>query len=495
MDLLTADWIPVQHQNQFKQISLETLLTEQAEQAEFTISLPRDDMELACLQLLICLTQVLFTPKDKKELFSRLKTPLTIEQYQAAIADKIDWFELDHPTQPFMQVREVKAKEFTDMAKLFAGLDSKSSCCFMNEPNLASYLCPSCAVIGIFNQASNTPSFGGGFKSSLRGGTPITTLVLSEHLNDLRHTIWDLRHTIWSNVLSEDTLMNIMTWYAKTKEQAPVWVEPIKAGAKIHASETGLLRGLFWQPTHIELVKGQRGQCSCCGIEDERYSGFNKEKFVYNFIGTFPHPHAPRSFKLNRGEREEKFASFTTTAPAWTQLCQFMIVKEDDRQGQTPAAVVTQAQQLAMGEPLFLLVGGYRNNSAAILERHHDLFNIAQGWQDHIVLIERIVNLGLAYKTELRKKLYGFYKATQIDCCATAESQFYKQSESLIHEQLTQLANPELLHKELSDICRNIFNQLTEPYQDNPAIIKALTIARRSLEKAFKTLQVPSGEA
>ena len=33
------------------------------------------------------------------------------------------------------------------------------------------------AAITLFNQASNCPSFGGGFKGSLRGGAPITTLV------------------------------------------------------------------------------------------------------------------------------------------------------------------------------------------------------------------------------------------------------------------------------------------------------------------------------
>ena len=484
MNLLTDQWIPVQHQNQFKHISLETLLTEQQ---ELSISLSRDDMELACLQLVICLTQVLFSPKNLSELGKRIAEPLTHADYQAAIADKTDWFELDHPIQPFMQNRGVKATEPTDMTKLFAGLDSKSSCCFVNEPNLATYLCPSCTAIGLFNQANNAPSFGGGFKGSLRGGAPITTLILSEQANNLRATVWN-------NVLPEDFLIEILPCYFDKKQQPPVWVEPIKAGAKISSADTGLLRGLFWQPAHIELIKGEHRECSCCGAEAECYNGFNKEKFVYDFLGIYPHPHSPRSFDTKKGEKIEKFASFTTTAPAWTQLNQFMIQKLSDKQGQTPAPVVTQAQDLAMDEPLFLLVGGYRNNSAAILERHHDLFNIAHGWQDHIDTIEVIIKIGLDYKTELRKKLYGFYKSTQIDLCATAETQFYKQTEALIHEQLRQLNNPESLHKELKEICRNIFNQLTEPYQENPAVIKALTIARRSLEKAFKTLN-PEGDA
>jgi CRISPR system Cascade subunit CasA len=73
MKLLEDPWIPVGSQ---QSITLQTLLTEEG---GWQLSLPRDDMEMACLQLLVRLAQALFTPPDRAALRQRLKTPLTTE--------------------------------------------------------------------------------------------------------------------------------------------------------------------------------------------------------------------------------------------------------------------------------------------------------------------------------------------------------------------------------------------------------------------------------
>ena len=483
MNLLIDNWIPVQHQGVFKQISLKTLLTHDE---PWQISLPRDDMEMACLQLLVSLTQMLFVPKDGSELKARIKQPITEAEYIDVVEGKVDWFEIDHPEHPFMQCREVKSKELTDMAKLFAGLTGATSSTFVNEPDLASKLCSSCAVLGLFNQATNCPGFGGGFKASLRGGAPISTLILGE----------DLRQTLWQNVLSKKTLDEVMPWYEAYKDEKPNWVEVVKPGQMIAAHETGLLRGLFWQPAHIELVREEgQGVCDCCGNEDQRYIGFNKEKFVYDFSGVWPHPHGPRGYKLARGEREEKFSSFTTSAPAWTLLNQFLIKEDLQREGRTPAPVVTQARNISLNDGMFhLMVGGYRNKQASILERRHELFSIASEWERHDSLVIKIVDNGLAYKTELRKKLYGFFKATGAAIQDQAEHRFYKQTEPLVHDMLRNMSFKESkvafsnYHQQLRVTTRDIFNQVTEPYQNEPKMIKALAIARRGLEKSLAAL-------
>lgn len=484
MDLLQDRFVPVYGQGCFQHIGLETLLTEDA---NWQIGLPRDDMELACLQLLVCLVQGLLPPKDREELKQCIATPLAPETYRQAIAEKADWFRLDHSEHPFMQTRGVKAKELTGMDKLFAGLSSATSSCFVNEPGLANLLCPSCTAIGLFNQASNCPSFGGGFKGSLRGGAPITTLVQGE----------SLRQTLWRNVLPEDSLERLMPWHSQTREARPNWVDTVKAGDTVHAHQTGLLRGLLWQPAHVELGPPEgKGVCDCCGqTADRRYVGFKKEKFVYDFKGIWPHPHAPRHWKLSKGEREERFASFTTTAPAWTQLSQFIIEKQAAKEGQTPAPVVGQAQAMAQGAPLHLLVGGYRNNQAAILERRHELFNIAKEWEDHYDQIERVVDTALMYKTQLRNKLFGFFKASGVNLYDQAETQFYRQSESLIHGLLRDMNFRQskvafaVFGSQLEDAARGIFNDLTEPYRQVPKMLKALALACRGLEKAFIDLR------
>ena len=483
MNLLADEWIPVQHEGAFQHISLKTLLTQNE---GWQVSLPRDDMEMACLQLLVSLTQVLFIPDNKAKLNEYIARPISENDYIDAVESKLDWFELDHPQHPFMQIRGVKAKELTDMAKLFAGLTGATSSAFVNESDLASRLCSTCATIGLFNQAANCPSFGGGFKASLRGGSPVTTLILGS----------DLRQTIWRNVLCKEILDVSMPWHEAVRNEKPNWVNVIKAKESIEAHQTGLLRGLFWQPAHIELVKEEgEGTCECCGQQGECYIGFKKEKFVYDFNGVWPHPHGPRVFKVAKGEREEKFSSFTTAAPSWTLLTQFLIQKEQEREGQTPAPVVSQAKKNGVENGrLYLMVGGYRNKQASILERRHELFNVAKEWQNNDRQIERIVDTGLAYKTELRKKLFGFFKATGASLQDQAEHRFYKQTESLVHGMLRNMDFKESkaafsdYHQQLRATARNIFKQVTEPYQNEPKMIKALAIARRGLEKSLNEL-------
>ncbi|MCY0181532.1 type I-E CRISPR-associated protein Cse1/CasA, partial [Escherichia coli] len=84
--------------------------------------------------------------------------------------------------------------------------------------------------------------FGGGFKSGLRGGTPITTFVRGI----------DLRSTVLLNVLTIPRLQKQFPNESHTENQ-PTWVKPVKPNESVPASSIGFVRGLFWQPAHIEL--------------------------------------------------------------------------------------------------------------------------------------------------------------------------------------------------------------------------------------------------
>lgn len=125
MNLLEAPWIPVRADGgtgAFRLLTYRQLLCEPGE--NWQVSLPRDDLELACLQLLVCMTQVMFLPEDDPTLRSRIASPLTPDEFCAGVTPCRDWFDLDHPTQPFMQSRGVKG-EWTSMQKLLPGLPEK----------------------------------------------------------------------------------------------------------------------------------------------------------------------------------------------------------------------------------------------------------------------------------------------------------------------------------------------------------------------------------
>jgi CRISPR system Cascade subunit CasA len=504
MNLLTDHWIPVRpaEGDKVRKISLRHLL---CGEENWELCLPRDDMELAAIQLLICITQTLITPKTIGELRHYIAKPLPEDDYETSIQFYGDWFQLDHPKFPFMQVRGVPAKEPTPMDKLLAGMTGATNSCFVNQAGLADGLCDGCTAIALFNQASCTPSFGGGFKAGLRGSSPVTTLVQGDHL----------RRTVWLNILSEETLIQNLPWHEDTAIQKPTWMEPIKANETIPIQRIGFLRGLLWQPAHIELHPSVTAQsCSSCGSRTEKvYVAINKAKFSYTIAGTWPHPHSPRIMTAKKDQMEEKFVSFTTSAPAWTQLSRFVVQQQIDStttEGQQPAAVILQTRDLygVKSQRLHLLVGGYRSNKASILERRHEVFTLNHGWDSHTNVIHHMVSAGRGYRDALYKALFVFVsgiknkdiKGAGIKLNQSAEAQFYRRSEPIIEDALARIdfsnAEPELvrMQQSLKGIVEMLFKESVRPYLNDPELIRTLAVARRTLYKHLNNLEPQTGK-
>ncbi|MCU7850117.1 MAG: type I-E CRISPR-associated protein Cse1/CasA [Candidatus Thiodiazotropha sp. (ex Lucinoma kastoroae)] len=461
MNLLTSAWIPIREASQLRYITLEELL---CKDSDLHLSLYRDDMETAALQLLISLVQAVFIPQSEDELRQRVEIPLTAQEFAAGISLFKAWFELDHAETPFMQSRGVRAKQATPIQKLFAGLPEGNNHAFFNTPGEVGKVCPSCAAIALFNQASNCPSFGGGFKANLRGSAPVNTFVMGE----------SLRQTLWLNVLTSGYADRILPDSAA--ENRPTWIKLISAGEKIRVSNIGLARGLFWQPARVELIREQAdGVCDSCQASSSTfYIGLNKEKFVYSLDDIWPHPHSPQIWNQKKDGSKEKlrFISFTTTAPAWTQLNQYLVTHSDS----IPAHVVTQFKEVfpRKATRLSLYVSGYRNKQAAILMRRHELFSIPQDWEANSELVSAI-SIALRVRDELCRKLYGFSKQVGASVHESAQQQFDRRSEPMIHALLRDMGFKERLQAfkafktSIVGLARELFEQATAPYRHSIA--------------------------
>ena len=499
MNLLEAPWIPVcadDGAGAFRLLTYRDLLCEPGQ--HWQISLPRDDLELACLQLLVCMTQVMFLPDDDTALRQRLAAPLSQADFDTGIAPFLDWFDLDHPIQPFMQTRGVKAAEPTPVQKLLIGLPEGNNHAFFNEAGEVGQVSGPVAAIALFNQASNCPSFGGGFKGSLRGGAPITTLLFDR----------DLRRMVWRNVLTRPRVEERQIAVPGTAQDQPTWVSPIAEKSTTHWNQIGLMRGLFWQPAHVELVKAEQARaCDVLGGEPVAgYRAFLKEKFNFTVEGVWPHPHGAMNMTLKKGVLEQRFASFTTTAPAWTQLSEFVIPSgtndKDAKEGSSPAGPISQFAATGDGERLSLLVGGYRTNQASVLERRHELIGLAPGWGKEKRLTQ-LVEIGKDAKKALRGKLYFAVQGNKDKALKglgaavheTAEKLFYARTESLIH----QIFSSDATFKEwgetrrryaqkIAEHCRAIFEELTDPYTLKPELIPVIAWSRRALNIDLKKL-------
>ncbi|HOE17904.1 MAG TPA: type I-E CRISPR-associated protein Cse1/CasA [Syntrophorhabdaceae bacterium] len=514
MNLLYDPWIPVRSDGgtgEFRQITYEELL---CQEGSWQISLPRDDLEMACLQLLISLTQVLFLPFDYKILRRRLDTPLGKGEFSAGLAQvESRWFDLSDPTTPFMQIREVNADEATPIQKLLVGMPEGNNHSFFNEVGEVRHLSAACTAIALFNQAVNSPSFGGGFKGGLRGGAPVTTLVLGESLRD----------SIWRNVITLDRVKSRIgnNYNYDLSKDKPTWVQHISRKETIYTSDIGLLRGLFWQPAHVELTPPKyNSMCDLLDVPSKIiYEGFKKEKFPYDLVGVWPHPHGVMVTTIketkSKGKKvDQKFISFVYSAPAWTQLTEFTVPRSTEKtskdketkttESTMPAESVLQHSELLPASWFHMLVGGYLTNKASILQRRHDLVSIAQGWDGDKGRLKQLVDLGLEAKESLRKKLYiavtgdkkRGLKGIGSDIQKKGVKLFFVFTEGMLHEilqdQMTfrdfKTAREQWL-KSLESICMDIFKSLTDPYTMKPELIPIIVFAKRLLSNELITLK------
>jgi len=501
MDILTERWIVVRPLagGSPQRINMQELL---CGPQQWHLALSRDDMELATTQLLIALAQVLWMPENRADYLAREKQPLSIAEFNAAVARYQHTFQLDHPEFPFMQHASVTAKEVTGMDKLLPGVTGSTNCAFINEPGQGDALCSGCTAIALFNQASNAPGFGGGFKSGLRSSAPITTLIAGD----------DLRSTIWLNVLTADRLTELLPNWRDLQAQKPVWQQPIVANEKIHVSKTGLLRGLFWQPAHIKLCPPVgAGICCSCGLpSSERYSGFWKEKFNFNVEGTWPHPHSPRLQLEKKGQIEEKFLAFTLPVPTWTLLPKIITAYTTGKgkEHYFPAPVIQQYQKFKPRAPLNLIVGGYRNNQATILERRYESFSFQRDWDADPELLREIVSYALEYRQALYFAMRNFssgaekekVKGAGVELQQRAVERYFHHSRHFMLSLLSRLNNEQgaemldELQAFLQDCCRRIFNEMTEPFSHHPKLVMAIIYARLNLNKALAKLKPQEGK-
>jgi CRISPR system Cascade subunit CasA len=500
MNLLIDPWIPIRKGADFEPISFKELLC--SEQPDLQVALPRDDLELACIQMLAALTQVIFMPKDKKELRGRVKTPLSEKEYEDGVEKYKEWFDLDHPKWPFMQVLETGTDEPTPIQKLFPGLPAGNNHAFFNGTDECEKICPSCASIGLFNLCTHTPNLSGKHKGGLRGNAPISTLIYDGNL----------RRMTWMNVLEKEAVDRL---YLGEREKTPVWVEPIQEGKQIFATSIGMTRGMFWAPILVRLQSKQADIiCDCCGKSSEiEIHGFLLgSDFKFEVVGVWPHPFSPRQLNLQKENKkgkpkpEESVVSFRTTEPAWTQFSEllFQSQRTDKKEGYIPAAVVSQYYDLYSDQNIHLVIGGYRNKQAAILQRRHELYSMPAGWNDAFRdRIIEVVQLGLETEKILTDKvLYPVVKGNKdkgekgigAAINSQASAMYFHFTEPLIHSMLHDSSLREftkakgLFLEDLSRICMDIFERVTKPYANKPQIIGTVALGRVKLRKLLNNL-------
>lgn len=279
MNLISERWISVRRADGSRQRIAPWQLTDGigGDNPILAIASPRPDFDGALTQILIGLLQSTCTPTED-EWWDWRETPPLPELLKERFAKLMPSFELDNDEGAlFMQERLGDKAEEHPVTYLLIGAPTDSALRqntdhFQKRPRGGECLCRACAAAALYTLQNFAPGGGGGGDgkfTSLRGGGPLTTLILGG-------TLWE---TVWLNVIYGE----MFSGHAPDCKTFP-WLNvaayisqanPVKT---IHSADMNPEHVFWGMPRRIRLdftsndgvVIDERLHCAVCGSLDER---------------------------------------------------------------------------------------------------------------------------------------------------------------------------------------------------------------------------------
>jgi len=259
---------------------------------------PRPDFQGALYQFLIGLLQTTFAPEDEDEWLEYWQSPPDTEKLKSIFAPFANAFELINPDGvAFLQDFTSLDDEPKELASLLidapGGKTLKDHLDHFVKGGTLAGACASCTAAALFTLQTNAPSGGVGHRVGLRGGGPLTSLLLPENPHA---SLW---HKLWLNVLAQDEFVknpssptaDIFPWLALTRVSD-------KTGGATLPDDVHQLQMYWGMPRRIRIESSEsKGVCDLCGaIDVELYSHFRTKNYGVNYEGPWVHPLTPYRF-------------------------------------------------------------------------------------------------------------------------------------------------------------------------------------------------------
>lgn len=298
MNLIYDPWIPVRRADGEppERIAPWQLTEGLATNPILAVASPRPDFDGALTQFLIGLLQTTCTP-DIRGWRQWRETPPTPDELRQRFSSMAEAFELEGDVA-FMQdyTPSELDKTFPIAALLIGSPPEDSETDLFIKQGSIKQLCPHCAAAALFSIQTDSPEGGRGYRTGLRGGGPLTTLVLGE-------TLW---HTCWLNVLEKTAWQDReagledfescqrFPWLEKTRISEGKPPEGVTTPLDVPPEQQ------FWAlPRRLRLLKvtGEAQSCDICGTSStELFRQFNTKNYGVNYQG-FEHPLSPHYLK------------------------------------------------------------------------------------------------------------------------------------------------------------------------------------------------------
>lgn len=303
MNLINDAWIPVRRADGSTEKIEPWRLTDHIGSDKspiVAVASPRPDFDGALTQFLIGLLQTTCTPETEAAWWDWREKPPTQSTLRERFAAIVDTFELEGD-KAFMQDAAADELE-TELPIVALLLESpgeqtlKQNKDHFIKRDGVSQLCQDCAAAALFSLQTNAPSGGQGHRTGLRGGGPLTTLVLGQ-------TLWE---TCWLNVLEKNRYIagippehnqpaDRCPWLAATRTSTEKPPAGITTSIDVHPDQQ------FWAiPRRIRLVSERLNPPEPCGLcstpSTLLFKSYKTRNYGVNYQ-SFEHPLSPHYIK------------------------------------------------------------------------------------------------------------------------------------------------------------------------------------------------------
>lgn len=298
MNLLRDEWLPVILKDGSKKvIAITDLLDDYNTNPVIELEAPRLDFKSALYQLLVGVVQVSMPPKSERAWKKLYKSPVDSSEFKEAIEKIADYFVIDSDGPAFMQDLELEGGSEKSIGALLIEAPGDQTLKYNTDlfikrggvESVDAYW----AAAALYTLQTFAPSGGVGHRVGLRGGGPLTTMVIPA---DTEATLWE---KLWLNVLSLEHLDRVQgDRTLEGYENIFPWLKPTKSsdtsGSPLFSSEVHPFYHFFGMPRRIRLNFGGKGVCDLTGKESDCVvSGYITKNYGNNYDGVWSHPLTP----------------------------------------------------------------------------------------------------------------------------------------------------------------------------------------------------------
>jgi len=308
MNLLDAAWMPVRlHNGERKWVSSSQL----ADTNIASFDADRPDFNGSLAQFAIGLLQTTMTVSSPMQWRALFNDPPDEATLRERLMPHAAAFELDGEGARFMQDFDLRSGDGEPVGVANLLIESPGENTLKNNGDhfvkrgRVEQICEHCAALALLTLQINAPSGGAGHRTGLRGGGPMTTLLLAQPRPNKPRSLW---HDLWLNVQERRYFVDAGSEEGKSAPHLTFpWLASLDAIQK-EGGETAPVQvhpaQVFWaMPRRIRLdFDGVgKGECDLCGRKSHRLvRQYVTRNYGLNYKGPWKHPLSPY-YESNEG--------------------------------------------------------------------------------------------------------------------------------------------------------------------------------------------------